>query len=520
MLFTSYVVNPDGQLILPQLEKFNGLGSYLQALLTLRTFDLQPVRDLTLAVDNLAWSHLHLNLAVWQNIFWWALSCCTLFKILKLELPQRTHKGLAMAVLLFAAYPLFVATLPWGMARKHILSALFTLLASYSWLKVLNETSQRPRQLGAALLCYILALASQPICILWPAWALLRAWPVKTKAIRASLTLSVAVLALGAWANSAYYAHSPTFHTYYASKTDEAGNISDTVLAFGHYAHQLFLPYATATSYDLGDASTLIGLGIALATGMLLWKLRHRDPRILSWAFFMVLPLFVVGFSPRFMSDSYLLLPAAGLLMIFVLVFPTDKLGAGRPLITAIALGLIWAGWTFKEARYWTDPLAFADQRNFQRRPSCDSAVKLALKEFTLRGDITSELRLFLMQEGCLKLTTPTANHALTALTLKSYMAFSDPNLPPEQKESILRGYGSNHHLPQLLLAEFYHQQGSNVQALAILREVEKYAKEVEWVDHRDEIISRLQPLCHEAKDKACESLVAHFTRTPDFPWL
>ena len=120
--------------------------------------------------------------------------------------------------------------------------------------------------------------------------------------------------------NFRYYETSPLFAQYYGTKTDEIFEISDKILALGHYLFQMILPYWLSFTYTLGHWSTLAGLGFLGFIILLVIGFKVNYKFVFVWASFSMLPLVVIISKSRTLYDTYLLVPTVGILFIFLAI--------------------------------------------------------------------------------------------------------------------------------------------------------------------------------------------------------
>src|ERR1035437_9160759 len=123
---------------------------------------MQPVRDAAIKLnlvlrDKYGLKTFHVfNFALWIGILF------IIDLILRKVFPW-LRPMVAPAILLYSVHPVFVGSVAWISASKHLLSAFFILLATWLWLG--------GRSLIGVFIWYVLSIFSQPITILWPIWA-------------------------------------------------------------------------------------------------------------------------------------------------------------------------------------------------------------------------------------------------------------------------------------------------------------------------------------------------------------
>lgn len=348
-------VNPDAQFILSNLREAGDVTSYLSRLFSFTTIDIQPVRDVSLSLDLLIQKLTGLHTMVLQNVILWIVSVFLLMRILRQEFGEKfADEDVFLICLVFALYPLFSQSLSWGMARKHILALLFSLAATY----------QHLRKRRGFTLFYTLAVLSQPIAILLPLWALARRYSANKK-FDLALLPSIFIMGILGIINFLYY-RSPFFLSLFGQKTEEAFSFPDKVLAVGHYGFQLVFPYFLSLYYTLGHWQVLAGL--ALFAGILIFLLRVKSRDANLWMLYASLPLSVVLVKATTLYDTYLLLPATGILLLLLTQIRTLR----KKFLIVAAIAFL--GVTAYQTVSWRDEVKLMEA-SFRNRPDCLTAV-------------------------------------------------------------------------------------------------------------------------------------------------
>lgn len=299
------VLSRDDRTLLAPLRSLASFAAYPAAVRAGRILDLEPLRDFSLWLDLRLGGHtLHFT-----NLVLWAAICLTLWALLR---ATGRPEGVAAAVTLgFAVHPAFVGSVAWISARKHLLACLFTLLATLFLERLCNGA--RRRNAAAAVVAYALALLSQPIALLWPLWAMLRASFAPRERRRPALAVALCcapLLAVAGALNLAYYRGAYTRGG--AAKFVEAGPL-DSLRALGRSFFNLALPVRLAAAYDAASPLGLVGLAaLLLAAAAALILLGRRAALWLAFFAFPLAPV-TVRMTNIFVSDTYLLLPGAGL---------------------------------------------------------------------------------------------------------------------------------------------------------------------------------------------------------------
>lgn len=302
----------DDQRLVEPLRHLDGPGAYVDAVRGGRILDVQPVRDLSY------WLELRFEAATGltpfhaTNVLLWLVLVALVHRLLAVR-----HQGfeLWLLVLLFAVHPVFVGSVAWVAARKHLLSAVFTLGAS---VLVVRASRVSVGRAAAAAGLYTLAVASQPITLLWPLWGAGELWRRGSEHRRSALQLLLACLPsllLAAAVNWLYYRGAYVQQVGVEKFVDAEGTSGVALLAVGRAFANLVFPVALATQYYPGSALNLVGLvALVLVTAASL-KFRARSD-VLSALGFFAFPLLVVTvrMTSIFLSDPYLLVPSVGVL--------------------------------------------------------------------------------------------------------------------------------------------------------------------------------------------------------------
>lgn len=508
VIFSYQRVDPDAEIILNIFQHTPDFLSYLESLFSYRAVDMQPIRDLSLWIDWRLFNDLQINTFVLQNILIWTLTCMGLFEILLLLHPDLSCKQTLFLVCLFAVYPLFNASLSWGMARKHLLCLLFITLATKDLLA---------GRYGRMNLWYLLSIFSQPIGILWPVFAgifvFLRKRDRFYKFLPWSIGLGISLL-IGAYLNYHYYESSPMFRAIYQSKTDDAFNLADKILAIGHYGFQLFLPYQQAFYYDLGHWSIWAGL-LALGIFYLVYsglKLPKQD--LLIWGLFGALPLLVVLNAPETKYDTYLLLPAFALWMLL----PHFLKRITLPDWVFTSLIIVWGTFTIWESKAWTSNEAFRE-RNFYRRPTCIGAISLARWNYRQEKSPASEVVQFMQDNHCIIGKTQMESNDFLVLQSDAMLYDSGPAV--EDRLKLLNQLSQFHWYPALVKAALLIREDQVDEGLETMRKLSQVdlgmTKGATYLPFVDKII---HPACEERKDKVCLKITELFLKRRPLPYL
>jgi hypothetical protein len=505
-------VNPDGQLMIPLLQELEGPFDYLQKLITFRTLDVQPLRDLSLLFDLWVFNRTGWNISVLHNLLLWLVCGALLHRIIQRSFPTLGAPEQLLWVVAFLVYPLFSQTLGWGAARKHLLALTFILIATHRWLR--QEPGPQWRNTLIITFAYAASVLSQPIGILWPLWALGHRWGQSSEAgKRALLTLLPAGIVMSGMAlvNLAYYSSSEVFLSRYGAKTDELVEIGDKVLALGHYAFQLAFPYLLSFNYTLGHWSTLTGLALAVGFGCLLLLSRIDRSWVVSWLGFAALPLLVVMTKSSHLYDTYLLIPAVGVLILLLGLRQLLPLGKSVSILLLI-LSCIWVIVTQDESRGWKDEILLT-QRSFERRPSCMTAGHyLRISYENGQRPKSPDAKQFIFQNECQKFTLTGAD----LIGLQTYLLYYETDLPLEKRLENLRILAGNSVLSAMALAALHIREGQLTDARSTIAGILERWGEVKYrPEHSPIVADVIYPFCAQEQDAGCLEFMKSFITKP-----
>jgi hypothetical protein len=326
-----------------------------------------PLRDVSFRLDLWARSALGLGTFHLTNLLLWCLILAVLWRILRERLPAPERRAtLAWLLAAYAVHPLFVNSVGWVAARKHLLAALFLLTAT--WLLLRSERAQDAarRRLcrSAAVGAYLLSLLSHPIGVLWPLWALAR-----ERRLSWSVALCLPLMVIGAWINWTYYRDLYPVHVLASKFVDSAAfSPGISLLAVGRYVFNFLAPARLAAVYYPGSVWNVVGLGLVLVPVLAALSLGRRREG-LSWALFFLVPLLpvTVVMTHVFVSDAYSLAGCAGLLVLIAL-WLEERGGRIPTWLGALAVAALALG-SRHQAEAWSSDRALWE-RSWEVEPS------------------------------------------------------------------------------------------------------------------------------------------------------
>ncbi len=512
IIFDDVAVNPDAQIILPNLESFRNWKDYLIGLFSLKAIDFQPVRDLTFFLDLIFYHKLNLNTFVLQNILWWAYASYLTWKITTKVYSKKDPALLLLVVLGFSVYPLFSFVVTWGMARKHILSFVFILLAINSLIESKDLSKKQSLRLG---FYYLLSVLSQPINILMPVWAAIYLrlyssadWKRILKFLIPTLIVFVSVGLI----NYAYYEFSPTYYLYYSSKTSQVFDVSDQILALGHYFFQLIFPYLLAYSYQLGDYSQLVGMGLLIIFSLMLYKLNKKGIKLFLWPVLGGLSLMVVLVTPTNLFDTYLLVPAFSILMV-ILYFLPSELKRGNVIISAL-LVIGWASYSHYQSKNWMNEVELV-KTSFERRPNCKNVINYLRIAYENGTPPSIEAKDYLKHNGCLKQGVSANYGALVHLKFLSHMLFYENFFPLDKRIERLREFSQNNLISHLTLVALFLKNGRINEADIEIRSLIEKMKDKKVQENEFHLVTfrLVHPYCLKKKWQECLEITTPLTK-------
>lgn len=500
-------VSPDAPFILGYLDKSPDVIAYLKDLFAFRTWDFQPIRDLTLVVDLWVFNHWNINTFTLQNILYWSLAIYSVDKLVKKVFPNSDDRLRLVMVLAFAVYPLFSTSVAWTMARKHILSFLFIIMATNAFLTYLS--SSRRSSLVLTHLFFILSILSQPINLLWAVWASGITFFSSKRHFKSTLTLLVPML-LGIVVNKLYYSQSETFKSVFVLNLGTF-QIGDVILAFGHYIFQVLLPYFMGFYYDLGHWSIWIGIIIFFISVYLYRGLKLSQRHLLEWLSFAILPLSIVLVSPKALSDSYLLTTALG---VFLVLYKVVDERLPRAQYVMVPVLIFWSIHTNLQTKNWLNSYAFAEN-NYQARQNCSTATRLGRNSLIEKGKLDPEVRVYILQNQCFDVRS--YHLLLDVISFHTHMLFFEDQGEPDKKLEILKGYERHGDYPKFIRAALLIKLGRFPEANETLEKIPKFEMENSY----DPIIATtIGPYCQKTKNDKCLELIRPYLTKRNLPYL
>lgn len=377
----------DEDLIYP-LKNISRLSQYIEKVKNGDILDRQPIRDLSywleLKVEEVSGyrnSQL-LNLAL---MFGCLLVFYSLLKTAKSLFPNLNEKFIYPILVLTAIHPVTVPSVAWAASRKHLLSGLFIMLATYFLFKLTSDlNSKKSKMYGMSIiLFYALSLFSQPINLLWMGFAgiflVLTADAISTTEkfrkvfrehffwILPCLLLAILVASI----NWTYY-NSEIFMATQGEGSNKvleesALNLLKRLHILGRYFLQLVFPaWASPAPYELFDFRSLAGVFLFLAAVIWWFKTQFRNHLIWIGFCFAIAPILMmtIRLTNHGGWDTYLFTSVFGFMFI-VYALLSQFVGAERPsrffnsfrlmriLFSLIVVFFFYKSWT--QVQIWDD---------------------------------------------------------------------------------------------------------------------------------------------------------------------
>jgi tetratricopeptide (TPR) repeat protein len=285
----------------------------------------------------------------------------------------------AFAALLFAVHPLRVESVAWITERRDVLSLLFVLASTLTYLRSIADPGHRRIWYGMSLAAFVCALLSKATSMTLPAvFVLLNLYPLNRLRVSSSraevrdVLLEIAPFAVFAGAAvvlSIVALHPPT-------QLPLSAKIAVSAYSLAFYLGKTILPTGLAPLYEMpqhvapAEPRFLIGYTVCVAFAAALWTMRRRWPGgVAALIAFVVISLPMLGIvqnGPQIAADRYtyhsspaLALFAAGALFFALRVpKPVARAGAGA-LVIVLALATAEQTTTWRDSLHlWTRVLA------------------------------------------------------------------------------------------------------------------------------------------------------------------
>ncbi len=310
----------DDDWLLNSVRKFKSLNDYFSSYFQYGTLDRQPVRDLSIYIDDAISSWIGFPIFRITNVAIWVISLFIFQRILALfAWPSIWIQGILLYI---GTHPVAVNSVGMFASRKHLLSVFFTLCIFYFILKF-SRTSQQLswRQATLILFCYLLGCLSQPLQVLTPLGFIFFIDNKKEFILRNKKIIFGFILIAGAILldNYLYYASEVYAKTVGYSKFAVQHGVLKRFFIYGRSFFQVVFPgYPSILPYELGKIKDWIGWIFLFIFALILLMLRLKKgkmverffwPKISGAILLFFLPLLVVTIRVTIQGgwDTYLL---------------------------------------------------------------------------------------------------------------------------------------------------------------------------------------------------------------------
>lgn len=499
LLVVNQIENPDAGIIFLLLKKLQSPALYLDALVNFRTLDFQPVRDLTFFVEMFVYNQTGYVISVLLNVIVFAGCVYQFFRILREEGTEMSGTASLLYAGCFAVYPIFLQSVNWGTARKHLLALFFIL---YATRKLIALDKERFRILPIVL-SYVLSVLSLPMAIAWPFWALLRRGPVRSlrepdsrKLFAVLFTIMLLLVGL----NFAYYKTSYTFLEIYPQKArglDPLLILTNLGLQF----KQLIYPYELSFYYN-NDDSIFVGFATILVLTILIAKRAITDKRAVIWPAFGGLALVVTLSTPDIYYDPYLNFVVTGVALFIGVTY--GKFLEKFKYVLVIPL-IFWTSFTIWKSYPWKDFNGLFTE-SYRYNPNCTTATLLGRRMYMQGQKLPDELYNYIQVQECLKgENRDSPMMGLQKMTFEAASLFMEEDIDREYRYQRLEELGRRHHLPMSVLAALYARHDRPEEFEKTIAQIVERLKPIKYKFGYDFIVSKyVFPYCREKKLPSC----------------
>ncbi len=508
------ILNRDDPMLLAPLMHQNSLHDVWRYSISPTNPDLQPVRDFSLMADIwtkrfFGWRNFHLhNLVLW-------FFCCIAFARFLRRFTSR-ESSIRGFTFFFAIHPMYVMTVGWIAAQKHLLAFLFFLLALNAYYAWKEASGKKRKWLAAGIIStYTLSVFSQPIYVFLPFWFyfshLLDSKRLKFAATRVPFAIlaSMALMPIFVVLNILHYRARYILAGENPAKLSalDITNISaagDFLLALGRYFYQIVVTTKYAVIYARGSLENMIGLALVplfvYACGKVLgWKETTR------WFSLFLICLIIVLTKIRtlFISDTYLLGASIGIWLLLLFLwekFSADLLRWRRT--GAFLLALLAGALTIQSvsaARTWQSDYTMW-KNSYTKESNCFNSENYALT-LLKRDEIAEAVDV---------LRFHFRNQCKEEVTLPLYYLFTyySPELSAKQKIGLLLSDKSVlSPVKPMVLAALLLKQGREKDASGILDKFLVKNRNLNAVLHRIELkplLDSVNEYCRSKTFKYC----------------
>jgi uncharacterized protein Veg len=385
-------VGMDDSILIPPLLKIHTFKEYVLAIKQVKIYDLQPLRDLTYFLDFNVMKTFNSYTIHVSNLLYYIAFLIALYQVLEQIIEAKVYR---YAVLLIYAFtPINAWAVAWTSGRKHVLSALFIMLAWKYFYKFVQSENTGKTYGTFSVLLFLASCLSQPINVLWPcvptAISLFNRDLFKKNTLYLSLLwlISFTILGCNYYYYNVIYPHGSGGFTKFAG---EGIALGDSLLMLGRYFSLCFNPFsATPLAHSESSLQNIWGLVGGVLFCYWVFKrcfAQYRKEIFLGVSIF-IFPLITVIFKKTniFVSDTYMLVSQLGIYYLLVLILQTYQIRAKIVLaaMSIIIFGLLSYTKNFVPA-YYNDHNMAAFSYNKEKT---HLSIFLLLKEYIEKGDL------------------------------------------------------------------------------------------------------------------------------------
>ncbi len=512
VLSSSVIIDNDFNIVIAPLTKIHSFSNYWLAIKNNHIFDIQPIRDISLlAAIKFSTLFNFSKTILYYNFILWLVCLILLYKALLRFNYSSWHSSFITALL--GIHPAFTQTIPWLSAHKHILSFFFILLSLNYFLKAWKEVHLKKRDHIFCILFFTLSILSQPITITFPIWLAIYVFLSKNyketprfwyKTLGIMMIVMICGMAINYWYYSGPYIISTS-----SLKFIPLG-LTERLLSLGRYFMQIVWPISFARNYYYGSTLNLVGL-LLLPIAFMIFNKFLGWKKTVIWGSLFFLPLLMVNvrMTNIFVSDTYLLLPSVGLILL--LYTTAKKIIIKIPLpkhfyITSyIFLMLILTIQARVEARHWIEPMTFIKVA-YEREKSCLNLLNYATYLWripSMREEATKRSNEIIVN-NCQFASMPSTFFAEARNAVVAGIYFSE-DLTNEAKLRILKQ--SHNPYAKLFIANIYLKTDKNALALKMIDEVLSTTNYVFLDIEKDPALNELNKYCAKKGQSVCERI-------------
>lgn len=322
------ILSYDDNVLLTSLSKIGNLKHYFSSILNGFILDIQPVRDFSFYLDFKIKDFFPSYSFHFTNTVIWIFICHFVRKIF-LKQSTNNYYIVGLLVLLYALSPISANSVAWIAARKHLLSTLFIILATY--LTLIHKNSLNIFKIFKISLFYLLSCYSQPINSLWIIWLAYFLYCNEKNKHSIQLFVINSIIFISSISINFYY-----YKVIYAKNVSPVSkfinytslDLGDPLLALGRYFYQSLYPFAAlpSTHYQ-GSWENMAGLVLLIIFLAFCYKKLKGQTSLLSAIIYYFFPLIIVTINMTnvFCSDTYLLNSSVGFYWCLLILSETLK---------------------------------------------------------------------------------------------------------------------------------------------------------------------------------------------------